>query len=314
MAAFAGHDGTVAAVSEEPGDANLVAVLRAAAPVDRGEEIDARAGLEDALARLVARARAAWPAVSLDEATVLAALGARLPPALEDAALDAAPVEDIALAAACAEGRAGAAAAFDAAFVDDVRAIASRVVTGAAERDEVVQRVREHLLVARAGQPPRIAEYRGRAPLRAFLRVVTTRIAIDLIRGEHGERRDDIEPAELDMADPRHDPALEMMQRRYGDVVKHAIEEGIAALEPRARTLLRHHLVDGLSIDRLAAIYDVHRATAARQLERARRDLHDHVRMALTRRLPAASDELESVVRLVRSQLDVSVRRLLASR
>jgi RNA polymerase sigma-70 factor, ECF subfamily len=74
---------------------------------------------------------------------------------------------------------------------------------------------------------------------------------------------------------------------------------------------LRQHALDGLSIDRLAALHKVHRATAARWVEAARTAALEHTRLALGRRLRVGPDELESVMRLVRSQLDITLPALL---
>jgi RNA polymerase sigma-70 factor (ECF subfamily) len=68
--------------------------------------------------------------------------------------------------------------------------------------------------------------------------------------------------------------------------------------------------VDGLTIDEIGALYRVHRATAARWLARAQVGLTKEIRAALIRTLNLQPAELRSVLRLIRSGLQVSLRSL----
>jgi RNA polymerase sigma-70 factor (ECF subfamily) len=70
-------------------------------------------------------------------------------------------------------------------------------------------------------------------------------------------------------------------------------------------------VVDGLSIDALGEIYGVHRATAARWIAKIREDLLARTREAFSARAKVGRAEFESLLRLARSQLDVSLRRVL---
>jgi RNA polymerase sigma-70 factor (ECF subfamily) len=90
-----------------------------------------------------------------------------------------------------------------------------------------------------------------------------------------------------------------------------AFEIGLATLAEEQRTLLSRHVLDGESIDVIAAALGVHRATAARQLAEARTALQRAAHAALRARLRLGKEELESFLRLADSQLEISVRRLL---
>jgi RNA polymerase sigma-70 factor (ECF subfamily) len=87
----------------------------------------------------------------------------------------------------------------------------------------------------------------------------------------------------------------------------------VEALAPRQRTLLRYAYVDGLGIDRIAPLFAVHRATAARWLAEARLELLRHTRKILAARLALPVEELQSLLRSVESQLHVSLARLFAT-
>ena len=81
----------------------------------------------------------------------------------------------------------------------------------------------------------------------------------------------------------------------------------------RDRAILRYTIVDHLGIDALSKIYQVHRATAARWVQKARDGLVQGVREDLGARLRVPADELESIMRIVADEVEVSVRRLLPS-
>jgi RNA polymerase sigma-70 factor (ECF subfamily) len=73
------------------------------------------------------------------------------------------------------------------------------------------------------------------------------------------------------------------------------------------------HLVHQLSIDEIGRTYDVHRATAARWLTAVRDRLQDETRRRLRERLKVDDRELDSLFRVVESQLAVSFRRVLVT-
>jgi RNA polymerase sigma-70 factor (ECF subfamily) len=257
----------------------------------------------DPVAEAIASARAAWPGVEVAPARFRAFLAGRGEPA-------ALHLADLYLACACADGDPAAIAAFDRthqAMID--RAVAATGATRA-ERADVAQTVRQRLLVAPEAGEPRIASYSGRGALGAWVRVVATREAARLLRRERREVAAD--DAELDgVVATAADPELDYLKRLYRDELKAAFRAAVDALSDRERMLLRQHVLDGLGIDRLAAFYRVHRATAARWVEAARHAVVTGTRKALVHRLRLAGGELDSVIRLVRSQLDLSLHAVL---
>jgi RNA polymerase sigma-70 factor (ECF subfamily) len=256
----------------------------------------------------IADARAAWPDITVDETAFVAQVAARLP---ADAGVDharAVHAADLWIASACAAGDPRALAAFEERYVAPLGGVLRATGLDPDQIDEVRQELRRKLLVA-DGDVPRIADYSGRADLRTWLRTSAIRISIDLIR----RRRDvPIEDEELAMVPAlADDPELAHMKDRYRDELRTAIQEAIAQLPPRDRLLLKYCYIDGLSIDRIGALYDVHRATAARWLGAAREALSGRTHAVLATRLGVSTSQLRSIARLVESQLDLSIRRLL---
>ena len=82
----------------------------------------------------------------------------------------------------------------------------------------------------------------------------------------------------------------------------------------RDRNLLRQHYLDGLTMETIAPLYQVHRITIVRWMEKARAALGKATRHQLSSRLQVERTELESILRLIDSELDMSVRALLAKK
>jgi RNA polymerase sigma-70 factor, ECF subfamily len=78
-----------------------------------------------------------------------------------------------------------------------------------------------------------------------------------------------------------------------------------------AGALLRYNVLEGLNIEEIGKIYGVHRATVARWITAARESILGRTRDELERRFGITAVEIDSIVRLVQSRLDVSMERVL---
>jgi RNA polymerase sigma-70 factor (ECF subfamily) len=267
------------------------------------------AGLEDAIRERLEAGRRAWPDVALDPEAFVRHLATHqsgeLPPL--------ANIGDLYLACACAHAIPRAIAIFQRDFLDVIARAARRVDSSATFVEEVGQVVFEKLLTAPARETPKIADYAGRAALRSWLSVTATRTALNLRRtqGERAQARTHDELGSGIAALGAGALELDYLKRRYKPAFEAALRVALQRLDVKDRALLRLNLGDGLSIDRLAAMYRVGRSTAARWLSQARASLLDETRRELVRALDITASEFESIAALVRSDLEVSVVRLL---
>ena len=256
----------------------------------------------------LAMARTAWPQIVFDDTQLREFITERLSGEDVAAELAAAPIADLAIAGACFAQEPTAHAAFDT-ILGEVDAAGASTRSPRDLVDEVKQILRVQLLVPRDGKPPGIAGYRGKGPLRGWVRITATR---ELIR--HKKKKDRETSVDRDLDDALGaggDPILDQLKAGYRAQFATALREAIAALSAEDRTLLRQQIVDQLSIDELGAAYGVHRATAARWVNRARAALVTATRDQLAARLKLPVDEVDSVIRLVQSRLDASVVRFL---
>jgi RNA polymerase sigma-70 factor (ECF subfamily) len=176
--------------------------------------------------------------------------------------------------------------------------------------DEVSQAVRVRLLVAaEPGSDPRIAAYRGRGPLGAWIRAAAMRVAIDRKRSAAPA----LAGADLlgDLVSGEPDPALRHLKTLHRADFQQALADALAALPDRQRAVLRLHHVDGLRLAEIGRLYGVHESTVSRWVTRAAEEVADQTRRRLTDRLSLSGSSVDSLARLVRSQLDLSIARIL---
>jgi RNA polymerase sigma-70 factor (ECF subfamily) len=267
--------------------------------------------LEALLEALVARAKLAWPSLELPAETFVAHLSARLPPARHpERTLQELAAEDLFLACCCAGGDPKALSALETSQLPAVaRAVAGLDTTGVLA-DEVKQVLRERLLIKRDGRLPRIADYAGQGPLRAWLKAAAIRHALNLKRPGHREDPLDQERlSALPMAAPN--PELELIRRKHKEHFATAFAAAMASLSPRERTLLKLHTLDGLPLDQIAPLYKKDKSTISRWLAKAQQQLHEVTREQLVAALKLTPHELESVLRAAQSELSLSLSRLL---
>ncbi|HZI10534.1 MAG TPA: sigma-70 family RNA polymerase sigma factor [Myxococcus sp.] len=272
-------------------------------------------GLEAVLASLYAAGREVWPGVPLSEEDFLRHLAERLPPGGDTAAvLAAVHAADLYLACACARGEPAAHEALERQVLPKAAAAVARLKDTGVEVAEVLQHLRERLLVAGEGRAPRMAEYQGGGPLAAWVRAAAVRTALNLrrARGRRERAEEDAEAGTLAAGTGAvGDVELDYLRRHHREDFHAALAEALAALPSRDRTVLRLHVVEGLALERLGAMYRTHKSTVSRWVAKAREDVLAEARQRLAERLRLSPDELHSLMRAVHSHLDLSLPSLL---
>jgi RNA polymerase sigma-70 factor (ECF subfamily) len=255
-------------------------------------------------------AAAAWPAITVTDERFASDLARRLGADATPTALERACATDVYLAIACIDGDATAIDLLERTYVTVIDAIAGRLRAAPDQASDAKALLRRALLVDEPERSAGLREFAGRGSLHAYVRVIATR---DLIRAINRGRRDQsfAENELLDRLGTQRDPELSMLRAEYHGIVSEAMRAAVQSLDDRSRALLRYQLVDGWTVDQLAKVYAVHRATAARWLVAVRADLGKRIRTELGSRLKIDSDEVASIVRLVQSRVDVSLERLL---
>jgi RNA polymerase sigma-70 factor (ECF subfamily) len=250
--------------------------------------------------------KAAWPDVVLDREVF-----AKHVLAVDPTVVSRFPA-DLYLAAACVARDDAAIKIFDREVLVSARGAIGAIDGSSEFIDEALQRLRTSLMVGDNG-PPRLTMYAGRGPLRAWVGIAAARTALMMRRSQKRAREvqsDDDWTSSLAMISTNN-PELELLKRQYAAAFSVALHDAVQGIEPRLRSVLKMSYVDGLSIDEIGTIYVVHRATAARWIQRACDEVFEKTRALLAERLSLSSTELDRMNAMVRSQLDVSLSQLL---
>jgi RNA polymerase sigma-70 factor, ECF subfamily len=289
----------------------LVACVRERlTPEQRGAAGEA---VDELLAVRLAQAQARHPRLVV-EATVLAdvlvrAIGATTDPA---AALARAHTDDLYLVAAILAGDNHAIAVFEVETIEPIGRVLAHMQPAAVLIDEVKQLVRTKLLLPTGDRAARVGEYSGRGELRSWVGVIATREALSLLRRD-AKTTTPGDDALLAMPSPLTGPELGFLKERYRDEFRSAFTSALGELTPRDRNALRHHYVQGLTIDQIATMYGIHRSNAARRVAKGRDELLSATRRRLVLGLKVDRVEFESIMRLIESRIDVSIQRMLGA-
>ena len=201
-------------------------------------------------------------------------------------------------------GATGAAAAFSARHGATIRGAIARIVRGA-DAGEVEQQLSPALLVGSAAcasprsgaTPARRRSIGGSASRRSGRR------SCGLRENRAEARARDVAAAEP-AAERQHSPGDDVSEDRYRGDFEQALKDALGRLPERERMLLRLHLVNGVSVDKIGQMFAVSQPTASRWLAAARETLLDDIKATLGNPLGASSQELASMAGLVASRLD----------
>ena len=280
----------------------LGAAFQSRLPAELGRHVDS--DVEAELSSLVARAGLEAPGVELDVVAFVEHVGERVTfDTRGRPMLHSLHAGDLWIAFGCVIADSQALIAFELRFAPEIRnALRRSFDLGLAEDAEL--RLMEKLMLVAGDDGPRLASYAGRGALGPWLRAAAVRTAIDLMRAR---RELPADPGTLGEIGGAVDPLLASLKERYRDEFRVAFAAAAAQLTDRERTLLRYRFLDDLSIDEIGALYRVHRATSARWIAAIRESLFEATRAHLVAQLAVSESEVDSVLRLIDSQLDVSI-------
>jgi RNA polymerase sigma-70 factor (ECF subfamily) len=270
--------------------------------------------LTAAVTRALTAGTLRWPSLALDPALFVRHLGrclASWPAGTELASgLGECHAADVYLACAAGHGVREAVEVLAREHLPAVIGTVRRILDAPELVDEVMQVLRHKLFVGGEATAPKILSFSGRAPLVVWLAAVAHRAA-------QSQRRADGAEAHLrarlaaQSALAAMDPELRYVQARYADRFEEAFRHALSRLSERGRALLRLHVLLGMTLERLAGIYGVDDATISRWLARAREDVLKETGRYMRETFGVSEREFPSLARILTSQMDISILRLL---
>ena len=268
--------------------------------------------LETALADACARGRAAFPALAYDDAAFVADLGRTLKTS-EPAAVAVLALEDLFLVGACLAQVTGAVETFRGRYRETIRRAVGRLVP-AGEVDEVEHHLLDQMLIGSVTAAPKIRGYAGRAPLDRWIAVAAQRAALIWLREHKTEARARSAAAREPSPGGDVHPEAAFLKDRYRDDFQQAMTEALQRLPERERLLLRLHLVNGVTLEKVGKMFGVSQPTVSRWLAAAREALRDDIKRTLGARLGSTSTEIASLAGMVASRLDMSISMILQAK
>ena len=268
------------------------------------------ASLQPLLVELLDAARAAWPGVAVS-GTGFATHLARVAPETDDVlgTLREMHTNDLFLAAACIEGDAEAPRAFERRMLPGAAKAVARVDADATFVQDVCAELRVRLLVPEGGLP-RIASYLGRGPMLHWVQVSAMRLA-QTAKRRAKKREVPVDVAELALSVLDDAPDVAPLAAQLKGPFEAAFRAAMGDLTARERNLLRLYLVEEVSSEAIAVMYRVHRATVARWIARARRQVQIGTRKRLAEQQLLESSSFESVMGQVLDGIDLSIASVL---
>lgn len=267
-------------------------------------------GIDAWLGTALEVARARWPDVRLDDEAFVEHVRRRLEPGDGLAPLEQLHADDLFLACACGHGDGRAIEALSREHRPMLAKVFATPSASGIDGEDLQQILLERLLIGEPPRPPKILDYTGRGRLRTWIKVTATRLRIDSER-RRGDKADSLEDRSLQRIEQAVSADMEvvLLQQRYRAAFKEAFQQALRSLEPEQRNLLRLTIAEGLSATDIARLHGVHRATAKRWLVQVRAQLLHDTERRLAERLGVGETELHSVLGLLRSQLEISMRR-----
>ncbi|MDP9034901.1 MAG: sigma-70 family RNA polymerase sigma factor [Myxococcota bacterium] len=216
---------------------------------------------------------------------------------------------DLYIAHACAMRIPGAVTTFTSTYLtrleEDLRHFKIPQVLG----EDVRRELEDTLLLGSGEVGPKIAQYEGRGPLRRFVATAARNAAISLLR-----RRSRDPDVDVDAIQSQLTPCAESVRRGASPqdaAVRDAVRASLSALDRRQRMIVRLHLSRGVALTQIAKMLGVHQSTVSRTFDAALQRLHRDIRRHLREDHGFKEKEMESAIREVRSQLDLSLSRAL---
>lgn len=296
-------------MNAELGKSNRASFL-CAIPSEQGACWVALAALEFELSRVWDQARGAWPTIALRSEEFFTYLGQRAPEEATVATLGAVHTQDLYLACACAARMPSALIAFEAYCADEWRRARSKVSVSDAVAAETQQALRTRLFVSEEPGDEHIRRYSGSGALHAWYRTTAVRTLIDAARSASREPRS-ANDGDLDEHVAMVDMELDYLKRNYRAEFKESFHTALRTLSTEERNLLRYQLLEQLTLEQIGRIYGVHLTSIGRRLQKLRQQLLRETREGLRGRLGIDEGELDSIMRLIGSRLDVSLSTVL---
>jgi RNA polymerase sigma-70 factor (ECF subfamily) len=272
-------------------------------PDERRARFSELANLESSLTQLLVVARGAWSELQVPDDAFIAFLGRCLS---DDAAKNLAGLHADDLFLACAYGRGvpGAYEAFEQYCMRHVIKSLQRKGIPAPLIADSGQDLRRRVVEMQNPRPGQKC-YSGRGELVGWLCVTALRDARHKL---DNKRREQPLTSIADMIlAVDEDAETAFLRKTYKPELTRAFQAAVASLTSEERNLLRYYFIKDMTIDEVGRIYGIHRATAARRINRAREILCERTEANFRAHIPIDTSAYKDLLPLIESQIRIQL-------
>jgi RNA polymerase sigma-70 factor, ECF subfamily len=182
----------------------------------------------------------------------------------------------------------------------------ARLRLSEADQDDIRQDLLLRLLEHASDEPHCLTGYDGTGKLKGYLQTIAYRSAVDVQRKRGKETSVELAPVVRD-----DDLERKHMRALYGVPVTDSLFAAAGELTPKERRMVWLYFFKGRSIDQLAKVLQKHRATAHRRLVRIVKTILARSKQRLHDSLGVNEKEAQSLMALVRSDLEISLTKFI---
>jgi RNA polymerase sigma-70 factor (ECF subfamily) len=260
--------------------------------------------LDSLLQRLTERAESEWPHFRLERLAFRQRLMRDFEAWDDDiAVLLQLHVADLYLALACELGTSAAITSFATIHLAGLDMHLKRFRRSSLRVDDLRREMEDTLLFGKGDRPGRIGQYRGRGPLKNFVAATARNITLTMLRSERRRARNVDVLTETSMLSRIPAP---IASARNESAVRDAVRSALLELDRRQRTVVRLHVVQGVTLTQIGRMLKVNQSTVSRTLDAALRFLQRKLRRELRDGCGMTESEMLSVIRDVRCTIELN--------
>ena len=215
-------------------------------------------------------------------------------------------LQDLYLACACSTNVRNALACFRQQYFAVTAAAVRSFDASPHFAEEMYQLLSEALFVRSPSGGHKIEQYTGQGRLAGFVRTAARRLALRQSRNSAKFQGEEALLNEFAQFDELETMIFKLQCER---VFSDALRVALRSLPRRERLVLRMNLVEKVSTTRIAAMYKVSQPTISRWIQRSSRTIFETVKDLVCDELQIETNELGSLLSLVRSQIEITISR-----
>lgn len=177
------------------------------------------------------------------------------------------------------------------------------------EMDDIKQTLWERFFHAEPPKEPKISQFAGLGDLQSWVRTAAYREVMGMLRKQKKETW--VEDVLWNLPNEQDNQEVQYLKVLYRTKFKEVMQECLQGLSPKERNILRYYYVEGWTAEKIGTLYQTHRTTVSRWLEKIQSKLLEQTKSLLVQELELSTTNVESLLVLIQSQLDVSLHRFL---